>query len=206
MKSLKQVITVFLLAILPLFPNLAMANENADGAAIFIDSNAKKILSVLTESNTSNTDKEKKLISLFLEATDYEWMGKFAIGKYWNTLSEVEQKQYIETYKNYLVSIYVPKYIEYNKQTYNIASSKNVGEGRYIVTMEINSSNSNAPIIVEYNLKDYGKLFKVRDILAEGISLISTQRADFTSFLANNSIESLISNLKSKTLHTTEQK
>lgn len=173
------------------------ADNNNKKASQFVDSNAKRVIEVLN--NTDKTAKKLELIALFLEVTDYEWMAKFVLGRYWSTLSEIEQKQYTDAYKNYLVSIYVPKYEEYNKQTYNINASTSLGNEQYQVSMDISSPSSKEAVKIEYRLKDYSNTFKIRDIVAEGISLIATQRADFSTFLSNNNINDLIANLKSKT-------
>ncbi|AIF81772.1 toluene tolerance transporter [endosymbiont of Acanthamoeba sp. UWC8] len=198
MRIIKHFIFIIIVSIISthnLIANAAADNNNKK-ASEFVDTNAKRVIGVL--SNTDKNTKKLELIALFLEVTDYEWMAKFVLGRYWSTLSAAEQKEYTDAYKNYLVSIYVPKYEEYNKQTYNIYASTSLGNEQYQVSMNISSPSSKEAVQIEYRLKDYGSTFKIRDIVAEGVSLLATQRADFSTFLSNNNIKDLIDNLKSK--------
>lgn len=196
MQTIKKIIYSLILGLSLNNATIANAQDNNKGASEFVNTNAKRVIDIL-----NNSDKETKkvnLIALFLEVTDYEWMSKFVLGRYWSSLSAKEQKDYLDAYKNYLVSIYVPKYEEYNKQTYKIYASSSLGNDQYQVSMDIYSPGTKEPIKVDYRLKDYGKTFKIRDIVAEGISLLATQRADFSTFMSNNKIENLITSLKSK--------
>ncbi len=198
MRPIKYLILIAIFSLVSAAGVIANADDGSKRASDFVDSNAKKVLDILQSSDKAS--ERINLIALFLQVMDYEWMAKFAIGRHWEKLLESEQREYLDAYKNYLVSIYVPKYEEYNKQTYRIYASNSLGNGQYQVSMNISSPNSRELIKVEYRLKDYSNNFKIRDIVAEGISLLATQRADFSAFLSNSSIQNLIASLKSKSL------
>lgn len=170
-------------------------SANEGGAKDFINDNANRVLQIL---NSSSSPKGA-LSNLFLEVVDTGWMGKFVLGKYWNTLNEEQRQQFQETYTNYLLSLYVPKYTAYNKNKYTIFATNELQNQIYIVSMHISMPQSNSTVKVEYRVKDLGgNNYKIRDIIAEDVSLISTQRADFSSFLSNKSVEELIADLKAK--------
>ena len=52
---------------------------------------------------------------------------------------------------------------------------------------------------VDYKVKFYKNGFKIRDVIAENISMLTTQRSEFSAILANNDVDYLIGQLESKT-------
>ena len=165
----------------------------------FINTNAQNVLNILKNGESKQAE-EKRLTEVFLGVVDYNWMAQFTIGKYWNKLSAEQRTQYQEVYKKYLSSIYVSKYTEYNKQTYTLTDAKKMQNDQYMVFMEISSSNMEPLVKVAYRIREYNSTFKIIDIVAENISLINTQRAEFSSFLSRHSLEDLIRDLASKSM------
>lgn len=71
-----------------------------------------------------------------------------------------------------------------------------------MVAMNIVSNKEQDPIKVEYlvrEMKGNGKdVFKVSDIITEGVSLIGAQQDEFTDTLKNQGFEALIQKLESR--------
>lgn len=173
-----------------------LSNANADSlenAKQFVDTNSKKVIEILD----SHVDSVARLDNLFFDVMDINWMAQFVVGKHWRSFSDAQKESYLAVYKDYLASIYVSKYKEYNKNKYRIYSVIPMDNKQYLVSTLVDWKSSE-DLKIEYRLKEYGSTFKVRDIITADVSLISTQRADFSSFLSANSIDNLISNLKAK--------
>ena len=128
----------------------------------------------LVKSKQTDDITEKELTNIFQNVMDIDWMAKFAIGKKWLQLNADEKSTYLSNYKNYLTTLYVPTFKKYNGQKLNIKDVKPLGNGYYIVTTTIYAEGTSAPFKVEYRVKDMEGAYKVRDIVAEGISLINT--------------------------------
>lgn len=176
--------------------NLALVAESAD-AEKFMLSTSNRVVSLL-DSHTSSEAKEQQLRSVFSEVMDIDWIGKFVLGKYWNTLSDTQKISYLQSYRKFLLSSYVPLFKDYNGQKFVIKNIKEAGKDQFIVVTEIQSTQSAAAYKVEYRLKANSGAFKVRDIIAEGISMLATQRADFSSIITNSGFDALIEKLHNK--------
>ncbi len=171
--------------------------DNADYARNFIDMVSQQALNTIQEDGSDNTVKHK-LSVLFEENVDIEWIAKFVLGNQYGVLKNAEFQRFYNVYHTYLINRYVPKFKSYNGQKYNIVSSKPLGNDYYkVVTNIADQTRSNNTIDVEYRVKLFeGNKAKIRDITVEGISLILTQRTDFTSFLQNDTIDNLIIKLQ----------
>lgn len=164
----------------------------------FVDNNAKRIIAVLEE-KTTGSEKKAKLATLFYEIVDYEWIGKFVIAKNWNNMNKDQQNHYLESYKKYLSNLYVKKFVEYNNQQYKIVDVSNIGKNHFIAVTEIINTRSSKPRInVAYRIKDSNNVLKVIDIIGEGVSLLSTQRADFSSIIEQKGVNDFLKILDKK--------
>ena len=194
MKNIRQILLVALLFV----TNTAVAVINdMHNVEIFVHDTSQKVISLL-QTATSDQQKSDGLTKIFVDTMDIDWMGKFVIGKYWKELSDEDKNAYLEVYRRYLISSYVPLFKKYHNQSLNIKGVKAMDNDQYTVTTEIKGEQQKAPYSVEYRIKFSTTTFKVRDVIAEGVSLLTTQRSDFGSILTNGGISSLKTKLEEK--------
>jgi ABC-type transporter MlaC component len=66
--------------------------------------------------------------------------------------------------------------------------------------MQIESDGAGSqPVLVDYRVRKNEK-FAIFDIIVEGVSMITTQRSEFTSVLANHDMNYLITQLANKAI------
>jgi phospholipid transport system substrate-binding protein len=195
MKKLRQIFLVILLLIIT--SKNSIADDNSQNVEAFVHQTSQKVMSML-QTGASDQDRSDGLTKIFVETMDIDWMGKFVVGKYWRELSEKDKNTYLDVYKRYLISSYIPLFKKYHNQSLNVKGVKNLDNGQYTVTTEIKGEQQKAPYTVEYRVKSENNTFKVRDVIAEGVSLITTQRADFGSILSSGGIGSLETKLEEK--------
>lgn len=184
------------IAFLAVYAYNPAAHASASEAKQFIEKLSKNALDNIT-SNASNSQKESKLTELFIASVDTKWMARFAMGKYWRDAAEAQRSKYTEIYTKYLLKGYIPKFKEYNNQQIKINKSYSDSEGTYIVETKIISSDG-AAINVDYKVRQESGKYMIFDVIAEGVSLITTQRSDFASVLARDGVDGLISKLGSR--------
>lgn len=174
------------------------ASQDVKVAEEFVKGTTDKVMSIM-QSSQSDSAKQSKLTNLFIETIDIEWMGKFAIGRYWQTLDDASKVSYLDSYQNFLISSYVPKFKKYSGQRFETKNIKALGDGQFIVQTSIKVEGKNAmPYNVDYRVKNVSGVFKIRDIIAENVSLMTTQRSDFASIMSSGGIDALKKELNSK--------
>lgn len=149
----------------------------------------------LLKSNLDDKQKQDKLTKLFTNSVDMDWMGKFVTGKYWRSMTSEQKQKYAASYKKFLIASYIPKFKEYTNQEIKINRVTADEDNVFLAQTDIVAADS-TKIAVDYKLKkaSNGK-FLIIDIIAEGISLITTQRDDFGSVLAREGVDELIAKL-----------
>jgi phospholipid transport system substrate-binding protein len=182
--------------LLGVITSLALQAFAAEPLEDFIQDISSQTIQII-EKKTNDKIKNDKLEEIFHQVMDLDWMAKFAIAKFWKNLSEQDKIAYLAAYRSYLVKAYVPKFKEYNNQKVKIISIKDLGNEQFQVATQIISKDGQT-INIGYRCKKEGENFKIRDITGEDFSLLTTQRADFSTIINNGGIEKLIKILLEK--------
>ncbi|MGE0754071.1 MAG: phospholipid-binding protein MlaC [Alphaproteobacteria bacterium] len=180
-------------------PCFAHANEKQ--ARAYIDSLAEQTLQII-KTDVEKDTKKTQLKSLFARNVDIKWVGKFVMGRYWRKATQEQQTRYLNEYEQFILGHYAERFTEYTSGDYNITGYENSGDGEYLVSMEmINPGKPNeAPVLVDYRVRQNGNNFMVFDVIIEGVSMITTQRSEFASVISRNGIDYLIDQLANKTM------
>lgn len=175
------------------------ASSNPEGAKAYASNIGSQVLSILGNANRSQSQKMDSLEAMFVKVVDVDWVGKFVLGRHWREATDAQKKSYLDAYRVFLIKHYTSRFAEYGGETFDIPVSREERKDEYFVRMEIKRPTGQAPIIVDYRLRYTGTDFQVFDIIVEGVSLISTQRSEFTSVVDHDGIEVLVAKLKEKT-------
>jgi phospholipid transport system substrate-binding protein len=188
--------------ILCIFSFNSYAYQNGEkGVKDFVNVTSTKVMS-LVKSDIRDEEKKAKLTEIFVETMDMDWIGKFVLGQYWRTMSDADKIDYLATYRKFLITAYVPLFKKYNNQILLIKDVKQISNEQYMVITEIDSANKQTKYKVEYRLRYVGGKFKVIDIIGEGVSLLATQRSEFSSIINNGGYKALKKQLEEKAVST----
>jgi phospholipid transport system substrate-binding protein len=190
----------YILILLSAFSIIHNANANVDGAQKFVQNISVKTISVIKDGANDET-KEKQLVKLFEDSVDMDWIAKFVSGNAWNSASATQKKQYTDQHHKFLLSSYIPKFKEYTDQKIEVKKATQEDKNEYLVETEI--IKSGAPSVkVNYKIRETAGKYKIYDVIAEGISLLTTQRSEFSSILSRGGIDTLISKLQERNSKT----
>jgi phospholipid transport system substrate-binding protein len=173
------------------------AEASADAARGFVQGLSDKVLAVI-QSKASESEKEKKLVSIFEQSVDTAWMGRFAMGQHFKKLSEDKKAKYLGLYKDYLIQSYIPRFKEYTGEKIKIVNVRPDKNSEYFVQTEIVHPDGRPPVLVDYRLRENAGSYKLVDIIGEGISLITTQRSDFGGAISQGGVDGFIEKLEAR--------
>lgn len=168
----------------------------------FIDGIASDVLKIVKNDALSTDVKATQLEAIFERAVDFDWVGKFVLGRHFKLASPAQQQAYLAAYKPFLIKNYVSRLTKYTGQTYKITGTKPASDGATLVMMEL-ADPKGPPVLVDYRVDGKPGALKVTDIVVEDVSLITTQRSEFNAFVSKNGIDKLIAALNKKTAAAT---
>lgn len=168
----------------------------ADEVAKFADNVAGTTLKTITDASLSSAAKQGKLEALFRDNVDIPWVGRFVLGKHWRTATPDQQKKYISNYETFLIKTYTSRFTKYSGQSYKITGTREESTpGEYLLSMQVVQQNGQPPVLLDYKVRRVGTGYKIFDIVVEGVSLLTTQRAEFNSVVNSKGLDFLIDTL-----------
>jgi phospholipid transport system substrate-binding protein len=178
----------------------SLADDKADANA-FADDLGHKALAVILDKSLSKDAKRTRLETLFQENVDIDWIGKFVLGRFWRSATEQQKHDYLTNYKTFLIKHYTSNLSEFTDANFEVVKVVPEERGGNVVTLHLKRANAE-DTVVNYTVrkKADGKL-NVYDIVVEGVSMITTQRSEFSSVVSQKGLDYLIAELgnRSKT-------
>jgi len=169
--------------------------DDKNQASTYVDSLGKKALAVISDAAKSKEQKNAALQDLFVANVDIDWIAKFVVGRYWKTATDEQKKQYMANYRDFIISHYTSNFAEFTNANFEVTRVIPDESGGNVVTMRIKRPQAE-DIVVDYTVrKSASGGLKVYDITVEGVSMITTQRSDFSSVIAQNGFDNLITQL-----------
>ena len=187
--------SVFLLA----SPAMAEAAGTKTPAAKYIESIGNQALSTISNKQLSQDKKQATLETLFKNNLDFDWVAKFVMGRFWREATPDQKTRYVAAYTNFLTKNYTSRFSEYSSGSFKITGAKELDKGESLVSMAIAANEKDSqPVLIDYKIRKSGGSFKVFDIVVEGVSLITSQRSEFSAVINKNGIDGLITQLGNK--------
>ncbi len=182
--------------------NAAPATSEAAGK--YIEQLGSAALSTISNKSLDKSGKQAQLEKIFSDNVDFQWVARFVMGRFWRSATDEQKTRYVAEYKKFLILHYTSRFTDYTSGTFKVTNVRDDSNGEYTVSMQIKGGGDqagNEPVLVDYRVRSEDVGFKIFDVIVEGVSLISTQRSEFSSVLQKNGIDYLIDQLvaKSKT-------
>ena len=166
----------------------------------YVISTTEKAIKTLTDESIDPQEKETRFGKLFDENFDIPSISRFVLGKYWKSATITQKKEFIITFRNYIVKTYSSRFSEYTGEKLTLINSENQSNPKlFIVHTALNREDA-PPIKVDWRVGLKKDRYVILDIIIEGISLAITQRSEFVSVIDQNdgNVDNLIKLLKEK--------
>ena len=170
----------------------------ADPAAIIRDLGSRA-LQVL-QKGTPQSERVARFRELLREDFDVPGIGRFVLGRYWNTATEEQRAEFVKLFEEYVAMAYATRLAEYTGETLKVTGSRPDADGALVSSQIIRSAGA-APVKVDWRLTGRNGAYKISDVSVDGISMAVTQRSEFASVIQHNGgqVQSLITMLRERT-------
>jgi phospholipid transport system substrate-binding protein len=201
MKPIRS-ISILLIAAAGLFLATASSTLAATGdeASNYVQNIGSQALGVISNKAYNKEQKLQKLEAVFSSSVDFQWVGRFVMGRYWKQASEEQKNRYLSEYAKFLLLNYTSRFANYSGGSFKVNSSREDGDGEYTVSTQMQTSEiaNGEPFFIDYRIHKVDKSYKIFDVIVEGVSLLTTQRTEFSSVINNKGIDYLINQLVEK--------
>ncbi len=186
------------LVLIIIISSIFINNSYAIEPDVFVKSTLNKATKVLSDDITKD-QKIDKLKKIAIDTVDIDKIGSYTLGPIRKTLTEEQKKNYSFLFKEYFLTSFSNRLVEYSDPEIEIYDKKILSEKFAIVNSLLKSNNERPEVKIDWRIytKDPENP-KILDLIIEGLSLARTQKEEFSSILNSNdgNIDALFKVLK----------
>ncbi|MEP1445051.1 MAG: ABC transporter substrate-binding protein [Paraglaciecola sp.] len=149
----------------------------------------------------SNPDQLRAIIEQeLMPHIDHKFAAFKVLGSQFRSVPKNRIPEYVEEFRQYLISNFAVALSSYGGQQLVFEPVKNTEDKKDMTVKAIIRKAGNPDIHVNFKLRKNKKTqeWKTYDLVAEGISLLSSKRNEFASIIRQQGIEAVIDVMKSK--------
>ena len=166
-------------------------------ASVFIRDLGDQAIRILQTLDLTLDQREAHFRNILRESFDLDFIGRFVLGNHWRQASVDQQSDYLELFGEYVLRTYSSRLGGYAGETLTILVEQPAGSKDVVVRTRIDRPSA-PPINADWRVRVTGQRFHIIDIMVEGVSMVLTQRQEFTSLIQRNGVEGLLAMLRAR--------
>ena len=165
---------------------------------IFVQSTVNRASEALNN-KFSKEEKIAKLKAIAKETVDITGIGFYTLGSYRKNINDEQKKEYSNLFEQYFLKSFASRLAEYSNPEIEVLSKKKLNENYTMVSSVLVATEQRPEVKIDWRI--YTKNSEnplIRDLIIEGLSLVRTQKEEFSSIIQSNDgdINALFSTLK----------
>lgn len=159
-----------------------------------------RVLETLKDDNLKKPSKTEErrlaLRKIVGERFDFEEMSQRALALHWRSRTPHERKEFISLFSDLLERSYVNKIESYTDE--KVLYTEESVDGNYAVVRTRIVTKRNVEVPIDYRLTAKNGVWRVYDVVIEGVSLVNNYRNQFNRIIRSQSYAELVKRLKDK--------
>ncbi|MDB9742315.1 ABC transporter substrate-binding protein [Candidatus Pelagibacter sp.] len=165
---------------------------------IFVQSTVNRASEALNN-KFSREEKIERLKEIASETVDINGIGYYTLGAYRKNINEDQKKEYSNLFEQYFLKSFASRLAEYSNPEIEVLSKKKLNENYTIVSSILVGTEQRPEVKIDWRIYTKNpEIPLIRDLIIEGLSLVRTQKEEFSSIIQSNDgdINVLFSTLK----------
>ncbi len=195
----KRLLMVAMLAIVPLAANAA---DQSDPYKLMNEAAEKTFTRLKNEQPKIKQDPNYLRQIVRQELLPYvqiKYAGALVLGRYYRDATPAQREAYFSAFGDYLAQAYGQALALYHGQTYQIQPAQPLGDAKIVaIRVTIVDPNGRPPVRLDFQWRKNSQTgnWQAYDMIAEGISMITTKQNEWSDLLRTKGIDGLTAQLK----------
>ena len=165
---------------------------------VFVQSTVNRAAKTLS-GNFNKDERIEKLKEIARDTVDIKGIGFYTLGAYRKKISDSQMEQYKILFEQYFLKSFSSRLAEYSNPEIEVTSKKKLNDNYTMVNSILVGTDQRPEVKIDWRVytKDPNNLL-IRDLIIEGLSLVRTQKEEFSSIIESNNgdINALLTTLK----------
>lgn len=156
------------------------------------------LISIMQNANSSSfEDRYAIMENAVTKNFDTPLISKVILSRYWKSLDEKAQTNFITLFDRLTISTYVDRFDSFEGESFKNLSIEPMKKNRFMVKTEFIQPNDK-PVSFNYIVQNDNGQWKIISVIADGINDLSLKRAEYSSVIKERGFDSLIESIKEK--------
>ena len=176
----------------------SIAKVYSTEADIFVQSTVNRAAKTLS-GNFSKVERINKLKEIASDTVDINGIGMYTLGAYRKTINADQLKEYKILFEQYFLKSFSSRLAEYSNPEIEVVSKKKLNENYTMVNSVLVGTENRPEVKIDWRIYTKNPSNPmIRDLIIEGLSLVRTQKEEFSSIIESNDgdINALFGTLK----------
>ena len=174
------------------------AREMPREAEAFIQVIADKTLTVLDDIRLNQEERDAQFHALLADGFEIDYMAKLVLGHNRRNATVEEMAGFQEVFPDYIISIYAKRLAKYGDERFYVTGSIPAGKKDIYVQSEV-TRRGRDPFSALWRVRLINGELRIIDLKIAGISMLQTQRDEFSSRINAVGMVGLIEDMQQKT-------
>jgi phospholipid transport system substrate-binding protein len=189
-------ITVMLVFVVAATTAIAHAYENDDAKAV-VERLHGALLSAMTQAATLGyTGRYELLVPVVAESFDFATIARIVTGRHWKELSDEQKNGFTSTFTELSTATYATNFDGFSGEHFETVGAEERRGSVIVKTILVKADGDE--IELNYLLRERDGVWRIVNVIAEGVSDLSLKRADYTATIKNKGFDTLVNELNGK--------
>lgn len=161
----------------------------------FIQRLGNQTLGILNQ-DAGAPEKLRELKALLDRSTDLELVARLVMGRHWRAANDTQRQEYLRLFNQLVMQTMAERFSWYTGETFEITAAKAVDDRDTMVSTQILRPSGAPPIRVDWRVRQSEKGFLLIDIVAEGVSMVITQRSEADEIIGRSGLDGLLQEMQ----------
>jgi phospholipid transport system substrate-binding protein len=176
----------------------AQTDVAATEAGDFLGDLGGNAIDILTRTDEPLDQRESELRDVLEDGFDLPLIGRLVLGRTWRTLSPEQKGEYVDLFSTFILQTYSRRLGGYSGEELRVVKIEAIKAPDFMVRSQI-SQGSGPPVSVDWRVRHKDGGYRIIDVLVEGVSMVVTQRNEFSALVQSSGFDGLLMTLRART-------
>ena len=199
--SRRGLVAGVLIAALMVAAGGARTAASDDAAVAFVQGIGDDVIAILGDkANSTLAEREVAFRDVMARGFDIPIVTRFVLGRHWRTATDEQRTQFSAIFLDFIARVYASRFetYSYGGEQFTVRSAIADESGDTIVRSRVARPSGADPVELDFRVRSKDGRHRVVDLYVEGISMLLTHRAEFSSVINRKGFDGLFSDIRAR--------
>ena len=172
-----------------------------DTSIAFVRGIGDDVIAILGDKvNSTLAEREAAFREVMNRGFDIPTVTRFVLGRHWKSATNEQRAEFSAIFLDFIARVYASRFdsYSYGGEQFTVRSAIADESGDTIVRARVARPSGADPVELDFRVRSKAGNHRVVDLYVEGISMLLTHRAEFSSVINRKGIDGLLSDIRAR--------